>query len=442
MIYNGTKWKIFEKGACMKQFISLLMVCVLLNTIVYAEKPTFEDIDDTKWYSDWVNIIKDLDLTSGYPDGTFKPDNQLKRIELLSFTMKSLGYDIPVSQKYWGQNIIDKALEINIISNQSNDLMFSDPDGYITREETARVIYNAYLKNNEVFNSDVDQEVRSTITDIDEVNSMYLQGVVGVFSSGIVEGYADKSFKPNNQLTRAEASVFISRLALPEKRKAAELELSSFEYNTTSVTAKDFKVHYSPEHQDIYNIMTIVDTVENANTNDGFAWIGGLSPESTHSIKLYSNMEDFDYAPVTSHTSYKRWSIEVRKNPPSKEYTDWIHILGWRDKNELEHEETMKAVFNYLFAEDSDRIWNKYFEYANMIVEENKGIEYQTESFGRIVRITASTTGASLYVTRKTNALPVIVEDGKVMVQYASVLSDGSTGTVTFHDVTDENSSE
>lgn len=442
MIYNGTKWKIFEKGVCMKQLISLLMVCVLLNTVVYAENPTFEDIDDTKWYSDWVNIIKDLDITSGYPDGTFKPDNQLKRIELLSFTMKSLGYDISVSNAYWGQNIIDKALEINVISNQLNDLMFSDPEGYITREETARVIYNAYLKNNEVFNSDVDQEVRSTIIDIDEVNSMYLQGVVGVFSSGIVEGYADKSFKPNNQLTRAEASVFISRLALPEKRKATELELSSFEYNTKSVRSENFKVYFSPEHQDIYNIMTIVDTIENANTNDGFAWIGGLSSESSHLIGLYSNLEDFDYAPVTSHASYKRWNIEVRKNPPPQEYTDWIDITSWRDKNELEHEETLRAVFNYLFAEDSERIWDKYFEYANMIVEENVGTEYQTESFGRTVRIVASTTGVGLYATRKTDALPVIVEDGKVIVQYVSILSDGTTGTVTFYDVTDENSSD
>jgi len=442
MIYNDTKWKIFEKGVCMKQFISLLMVFMLLNTVVYAEKPTFEDIDDSKWYSDWVNMIKDLEITSGYPDGTFKPDNKLKRIELLSFTMKSLGYDIPVSNEYWGQNIIDKAIEINIISNQSTDLMFSDPEGYITREETARVIYNAYLKNNEVFNSDVDQQVRSIITDMDNISSMYIQGVVGVFSSGIVEGYADKSFKPKNQLTRAEASVFISRLALPEKRKAVELELSSFEYNTTSTLAKDFKVYYSPEHQDIYNIMTIVDTIENADIEKGYAWIGYLSSESTHAMSLYSNMEDFDYAPVGIQTSYKRWDIEVRKNPPTKEYMDWIHILGWRDRDELEHEETLKAVFNYLFSEDSDRIWDKYFEYANMVVEENIGIEYQTESFGRTVRITASTTGVGLYVTRKTDALPVMIEDGKVIVQYASVLSDGSIGTVMFHDVTDETSSE
>jgi len=442
MIYNDTKWKIFEKGVCMKQFISLLMVFILLNTVVYAEKPTFEDIDDSKWYSDWVNMIRDLEITSGYPDGTFKPDNKLKRVELLSFTMKSLGYDIPVSNEYWGQYIIDKAVEINIISNQSTDLMFTDPEGYITREETARVIYNAYLKNNEVFNSDVDQQVRSTITDMDNISSMYIQGVVGVFSSGIVEGYADKSFKPKNQLTRAEASVFISRLALPEKRKAIELDLSSFEYNTTSTLAKDFKVYYLPEHQDIYNIMTIVDTIENSDTEKGFASIGNLSSELSHTIRLYSNMEDFDYAPVTSHASYMRWGIEVRKNPPTKEYTDWIDITSWRDKNELEHEETMKAVFNYLFAEDSERFWDKYFEYANMIIEENAGLEYQTESFGRTVRIVASTTGVGLYATRKIDALPVMIEDGKVIVQYASVLSDGSIGTVIFLDITDKTSSE
>ncbi|MBI9013858.1 MAG: S-layer homology domain-containing protein [Clostridiales bacterium] len=396
----------------MKKIILIFLVLILAVSPVFANNK-FSDVDSEAWYSNWVGIITDFNITSGYPDGTFRPDNQLKRIELLSFTMKSLNYDLPVASGYWGQNIIDKALEIGIITDQSNDLMFTDPDGFITREETARVIYNAYLKESEIFTADVDQHVRTVITDFDLVDEMYIEGVVGVYSSGIVEGYSDKSFKPKNQLTRAEASVFITRLRLDEKRKKVELDMPYFEYETLSFKSKNFKEYYNPEHQDIYNIMTIVDTIENANTNNGFAWIGYLSPESTHSMSLYSNMEDFDFAPVTSHHNYKRWSIEVKKNPPNPEYLfdDWIEILGWRKADELKHEETLKAVFRYLFAEDADFLWNKYFELANDPNIGDKDIDYEMVSNGRTVRFHGDHIGMGISITRKTDAQPVNVED-------------------------------
>ncbi|MBI9013856.1 MAG: S-layer homology domain-containing protein [Clostridiales bacterium] len=427
----------------MKKIILIFLVLILAVSTVFAASSisNFNDINNDEWYSDWVNSIKDLNITSGYPDGTFRPDNQLKRIELLSFTMKSLGYEIPVAKEYWGQNIIDKALEVGIIDNDLNDSMFTDPDGDVTREETARVIYNAFLKKNEPYNSEMEQLVKANISDIDSIDMMYLEGVVGVFSFGIVEGYEDKTFKPTNHLTRGEAAVFVSRLILPDRRKEVEFDLSVYNFNTTSLTLDSFSTYYSSEHQDIYNIMTIVDTVENANTDNGFASINQLSSESDHLMSLYSNIEDFDYTKVSNRNSYKRWDINVSKNPPSHNDSEWIEVISWRDKYELEHEETIRSVFNYLFAEDTERLWNKYTEMSNKPVKENVSTEYHTESFGRTVRIIASENDVRLLVSRKTDALPVIVEEGKVIVQYASILSDGTYGTVTFTDVKDSDSS-
>ncbi|MCH4886968.1 S-layer homology domain-containing protein [Acidaminobacter sp. JC074] len=386
----------------MKKLLLIMMVLLILVKPVFAGTK-FKDVDAGMWYSKWIETIDELKITSGYPDGTFRPDNQLKRIELLSFTMKSLGHDIQIADGYWGQNIIDKAVEENIIDSES--LMVSEPDGYITRQETASVIYNAYLKEEALYNSDQKQQILDIVSDIGHVNDEHLQGVVGVIASGIVEGYDDGSFKPTNNLTRAEAAVFISRLALPEKRKQITLEMGVFEYKTTSVTAESFKVYYLPEHQDIYNMLTLIDAIENEDVENGYALIMEENFESFHGVNLYDNMFDFDYAPFTQTHLYKRWGLIFRKAPPHATYTDWIEVHGWDDPNQWEHEKVLKALFAYMFEDDSELVWNKFVELS--LQGSSGDVEYIGVHNGRDVRIDTNDGSITLYSTRKTDILLV-----------------------------------
>jgi len=388
----------------MKKILLVILTLTMLMMPVFGGT-MFSDVPTDQWYTKWVETIHSLKITSGYPDGTFRPDNQLKRIELLSFTMKSLGHEIPIADGYWGQNILDKALEESII--EEDDLMYTSPDGFITREETARVIYNAYLKEEAVFNADEKQQIMLLVKDIDQVNEKYLQGIVGVVASGIVEGYDDGSFKPKNNLTRAEASVFISRLAMPEKRKQVNLEMGVFEFNTTSTKAESFKVNYLPEHQDIYNMLTLIDVIENEDVDNGYALIMGSNTSSYHGVNLYENMFDFDYAPFDQTHLYKRWSLTFRKIPPHATYTDWIEVLGWKKTDQWEHEKVLKALFDYMFEDDSEFVWNKFVELSSEGA--SGGVEYVGTHNGRDVRIDTTDMAIALYTTRKTDALPVNV---------------------------------
>ena len=393
----------------MKKILLIILSVLLVTTSSFATS-IFSDIDESSWYSTWVNDLIEQNITSGYPDGTFRPDNQLKRIELLSFTMKSLGYNLEVSEGYWGQNIIDKALEINII--EDTDLMVLNPDDYITREETARVIYNAYKIDHVEYDEDTKAQVKLMIEDIDTVNEKYIEGVVGVFSNGIVEGYEDQTFRPTNNLTRAEASVFISRLALEDKRAAVDFEMPSFEYITESTKIDDYKIYYDKKYQDLYNVMSIVDTIENKDIENGFAAIGNLSPtEFYHSIKLYTNVDDFDYVPAITHSANKRWHITLRYEDHPSPYLDYIQIVSWRDENILEHKPTMIVVFDYLFEDESDLIWNKYMEFTN-----NGGAkstwDYTTNN-GRYVYFLVDGTGVQLDTSRIDYASPIDINDYK-----------------------------
>lgn len=358
----------------MKKTMMIIISIFLLVSSSFSYN-TFTDVESGAWYSEWISDLVKENITSGYPDGTFKPGNQLKRIELLSFTMKALGYDLPVAEGYWGQNIIDKAVELNIVSN--SDEIVTEPNNMITREETAYVIYNAYKLEHDKFDEDAEQQVKLMIKDIDKVDSKCLEGVIGVFAEGIVSGYDDKSFKPSNNLTRAEAAVFISRLKLPNKRVEVTLDMPFFEYNFEGNRTEKFKLYYDPKYQDIYNILTIANTIENADVDNGFAWISpkGYDPDidsEGHSMKLYSNKTDYENAPVNYHSNYMRYSLVLNyKNDPAPEYGH-LNVFSWRKDDNSIHESTIKAIYKYLFEDDSDLVWSKYSESRNNSVDKLK----------------------------------------------------------------------
>lgn len=347
--------------------VGLILLSIVISIGGVFAEDTFTDVVDNMWYKEWIQILVDEEITSGYPDGSFRPNNQLKRIELLSFTMKALGYDLAVGETYWGQNIIDKALELGII--KENDELVMNPEQLISREETAYVIYNAHLLSHPFFSNDIQQQVELSIKDIEEVKDIFLNGVIGVFAEGIVSGYDDDTFKPNQYLTRAEAAVFIARLKREEKRQEVTFNMPYFEYNTESILAEDFKVYYHPQYQDLYNIMSIAHDIENEDVSLGFAYISSkrYNPDilsDGHSMKLYSNMSDFDHAPLDIHSKMMRWSFDLNYEDDPSPYYGHIDIQSWRTQGDLDHEKTMKAIFDYLFEEESDEIWQKYWQFS------------------------------------------------------------------------------
>lgn len=388
----------------MTKKIVMMTVALLLTLSSVFATPKFSDVKENEWYSNWVGIISDLNITSGYPDGSYKPDNQLKRIELLSFALKSLKYDIPVSEGYWGQNILDKAVEIGLVTNASTDITYNEPEGYITREETARVIYNAYLKNDITYNVAEDKYIRTQVKDIEDVEDVYLQGVIGTFYAGIVEGYGDKSFKPKNTLTRAEASVFITRLALRDKRAKVQFDLPTYSFKSSNPDVSDFTLRYSEENQDLVNIHQLVNTIENADTTQGFAEMGYSPYTEMLLISLYESEELFN-TPMRQIDLIQKtqWSISGRINENPREYAGDIEILTWRDSDAIDRMDTIKSVFDYLFEVEAEDIFNRFvYRYNN---QPNETYEYRAIVNGREVILLSDGVGVGLDVSKKKKIL-------------------------------------
>lgn len=65
--------------------IAVLFTIFLFTTTVFA----FSDLDSNHRYAEAINFIEENNIVQGYPDGTFKPDIKINRAELLKIIIES-----------------------------------------------------------------------------------------------------------------------------------------------------------------------------------------------------------------------------------------------------------------------------------------------------------------------------------------------------------------
>lgn len=157
------------------------------------------------WAENAIRELIALQAISGYPDGTFKPDNSISRAEFASILVKALqlapkeGVIFDDTAAHWAKAYISTASAYGIIEGYS-DSQFG-PDDPITREQMAVMIIRATG-----LESDSGQ---ISYTDASAISSWAQDAVTISSSLQILTGYPDNSFKPQANATRAEASTVI-----------------------------------------------------------------------------------------------------------------------------------------------------------------------------------------------------------------------------------------
>lgn len=120
----------------MKRKISLFLFVlslVILSNSVYAQgNSLFTDTNSHDWFIDDLSVLVKLESISGYPDGSFRPNKDIKKSEFIKTLISSIGYsNLDKTDKHWASGYIDKALHLKIINNKN----LIDLDKPITRYE-------------------------------------------------------------------------------------------------------------------------------------------------------------------------------------------------------------------------------------------------------------------------------------------------------------------
>jgi hypothetical protein len=98
---------------------------------------TFKDISKTHWAYNNMKLALKYKLISGYPDNTIGPEKNVTYAETLTVLLRALGYENAITGK-WPDNVLNKAAQLEITKNLN-----LTADKQMTRGEISVLIYNS-----------------------------------------------------------------------------------------------------------------------------------------------------------------------------------------------------------------------------------------------------------------------------------------------------------
>ncbi|SEH44185.1 S-layer homology domain-containing protein [Halobacillus karajensis] len=172
------------------------------------QKPeTLDDYDDVAvnyWAADQIEYMSDKGIIEGY-NGSFMPKDDITRGSVAKMMAVALGISpsnnqqfSDVSSSHWASGYINAMAEKGYITGYENGTF--DPDADITREEIAAIFHKTF-------------NLSGSTSDFKDVDSNYwaYEEIQSMAASSITTGYTDNTFRPTNDASRSEFTVFLYR---------------------------------------------------------------------------------------------------------------------------------------------------------------------------------------------------------------------------------------
>ena len=224
----------------MKKVLSLILLTIMLITLTLGSvsantntpAKSFSDVPRTHWAYNYIATMATRGIINGYSDGTFKPSNKVTRAEwakLLTMTA-----EIPLYNDYK-----------TIISNCATDVKTTDWSApylvtampYFSFEETysggkTNVTYSPSKpatrleitksiiieKGYSLANPDL--SLVMDFRDYTKIPKDDMKYIAVAVEKGIINGFNDKTFRPHDNLTRAEAATILYRAYIEDDTSA------------------------------------------------------------------------------------------------------------------------------------------------------------------------------------------------------------------------------
>lgn len=176
------------------------------------------------WAEGAINRLVQMQVASGYPDGTFKPEEQVTRYEIASMMVRLLKpaavsrQDLLMLDRefkdsryipQWAHEAVAVALREGLISGypQPDGTLIFKGEEPVSRAELAAVMARIIEKKcGEVAPKELD------FADADQIPAWAKEAVGVAYAKGVAGGYPDRTFRAEKKVTRAEAAAMLLRL--------------------------------------------------------------------------------------------------------------------------------------------------------------------------------------------------------------------------------------
>jgi hypothetical protein len=217
---------LFMKKTLIRRILGMVLTTSLIlgSCLVPAMASQFRDIDG-HWAEKYITAMVNAGGISGYKDGTFRPNDPITSTEFMSILLRVTG-NPPAKGGDWTTSVLKKAYSLGVYVYWSPDGSDASANYPMTKEEAALVLtraaegilhetvpYDEAWDGGQVF-----KDITSGTLNVPDV-------IESCYAMGLISGDTSGNFRPNQELTRAEAVVMISRLVGMAERAKVTMPL-------------------------------------------------------------------------------------------------------------------------------------------------------------------------------------------------------------------------
>ncbi len=181
---------------------------------------SFSDVPTTHPFYPYIRCLKCRGILGGYSDGTFRPDNHITRGQLSKIVANAASIqdpvppdrqsfsDVPPTHPFWVY--IERLSARGIIGGYSDGTF--RPDNQATRGQIARLVAQAAGIQDPV------PPGTQTFSDVPPTHPFWVY-IERLSARGIIGGYSDGTFRPDNNATRGQTAKIETNAFFPDCRR-------------------------------------------------------------------------------------------------------------------------------------------------------------------------------------------------------------------------------
>ncbi|WP_339175216.1 S-layer homology domain-containing protein [Solibacillus sp. FSL R5-0691] len=312
------------------KFVAAAATATLVASAIVpvASAAGFSDVADTNSHAVNINALAEAGIIGGYPDGTFKPNQELTRgqvVKMLGKWVEAQGFEIPadyatkarftdLAADAKDQELVKYAalvFDTGVFAGSNGAL---NAGGKITRENMALVLDRAFKAINDTTLVEVAAEIEDiTVADLNTAKSEAREAIQALRNLGIS---GVENFMPKNSVTRAQFATFLNKTINTEAAELTVKEAVAVDANTVEVTLsndtkhtvkletaleanKETEVTFTIDGKEYSAKVTFVLAVKTAEVVDALNLNVTLTDGTKHAVKLTKALEPNKATEVT-----------------------------------------------------------------------------------------------------------------------------------------------
>ncbi|WP_296969928.1 S-layer homology domain-containing protein [Tepidanaerobacter sp. EBM-38] len=396
--------------------VSIVFFAIILLTafgLTQAMAASFTDITAAKydWARPYIEKMNLLGVVKGMTETTYGPDNSVTREQLITMLVRLMGWESQATGKSlpstfpkansvapWARGYVALAVEKGIVSGE--DLENFRPADAATRSEVAVFAVKAIglgqeAESRKTFNASL------SFTDgylIELKARPYIEIAV---EKGIMKGFPDGSFKPNEKVTRAQIATVLHNVTKLAKANSNMVKGIVKNVDSTLLPSIDAKLDDGSSKTYIVNTYSTLIYKEDADGNLTSAQLKDIKPGDTVNIIASGNTAQY------VEIAYGKQATVVEDENEDKDKD--------KDKDKL-----IKGIIRGVNIS------------ANVLTIENKDNDkYESYNIASDAKIRRDGTTSDIYKLMIGDTATVTVTDGKIVRIEAETATKEITGVIT-----------